>query len=122
MRQPPDDSSAEQLHGFAVYTLAETNEMLFALGSAPSVAVLAARNVDAEILGVIDLTNNAEAQIGTISLGQAIQFVANASVLGYDVRAAMVRYGELGTPSLRVGDCEQLWSQFGSALLEPDIT
>lgn len=44
-------------------------------------AVLAARNDDAEILGVLDLTNRTEAKLGAIRLGNAIQFVANASVL-----------------------------------------
>ncbi|QND60506.1 hypothetical protein [Mesorhizobium huakuii] len=82
-------------------------------------AVLAARNDDAEILGVLDLTNRTEAKLGAIRLGNAIQFVANASVLGYDVRAAMVFYGEPGTPSLRAKDCEQLWAQYGVALLQP---
>ncbi|TGV51290.1 hypothetical protein EN792_077535, partial [Mesorhizobium sp. M00.F.Ca.ET.149.01.1.1] len=82
-------------------------------------AVLAARGADAEIFGVIDLTSKNEARIGAISLGRAIQFVANASVLGYDVRGAMVLYGEPGTPSLRVWDCEHLWAQYGGALLLP---
>lgn len=82
-------------------------------------AVLAARNNDAEILGVLDLTNQTEAKFGATHLGDAIQFVANASVLGYDVHAAMVFYGEPGTPSLRAKDCEQLWAQFGAALLQP---
>ncbi|PZV36262.1 hypothetical protein [Mesorhizobium kowhaii] len=82
-------------------------------------AVLAARNDNAEILGVLDLTNRTEAKLGAIRLGNAIQFVANASVLGYDVRAAMVFYGEPGTPSLRAKDCEQLWAQYGVALLQP---
>ncbi|UVK57289.1 hypothetical protein DBIPINDM_008548 (plasmid) [Mesorhizobium sp. AR02] len=81
-------------------------------------AVLAARNNDAEILGVIDLTSKTEARLGTTRLGDAIQFVANASVLGYDVRAAMVFYGERGTPSLRTRDCEALWAQYGAALLQ----
>lgn len=82
-------------------------------------AVLAARNNDAEILGVLDLTNQKEAKFGATHLGDAIQFVANASVLGYDVHAAMVFYGEPGTPSLRAKDCEQLWAQYGAALLQP---
>jgi hypothetical protein len=58
-------------------------------------------------------------RIGAISLGHAIQFVANASVLGYDVRGAIVLYGERGTPSLRISDCEHLWAQYGGALLQP---
>ncbi|PZV38517.1 hypothetical protein [Mesorhizobium kowhaii] len=82
-------------------------------------AVLAARNNDAEILGVLDLTTKAEVQLAATRLGNAIQFVANASVLGYDVHAAMVFYGEWGTPSLRAKDCEQLWAQYGAALLQP---
>lgn len=88
--------------------------MLAAVG-----AVLAARDIDAEILGVVDLTSNTEAKLGITRLGNAIQFVANASVLGYDVRAAMVFYGEPGTPSLRAKDCEELWAQYGAALLQP---
>ena len=82
-------------------------------------AVLAARNNEAEILGVLDLTNKADAKIEAIRLGEAIQFVANATVLGYDVRKAMVFYGELGTPSLRAKDCEELWAKYGVALLRP---
>ncbi|TIQ36274.1 MAG: hypothetical protein E5X48_10850 [Mesorhizobium sp.] len=92
--------------------------MLLALDDAISTAVLAGRGADAEIFGVIDLTSNIEARIGTISLGRAIQFVANASVLGYDVRGAMIFYGDRGTPSLRVRDCEHLWAQYGGALLQ----
>ena len=80
-------------------------------------AALAARNEDAEILGVFDMTNNANAAIECRRLGEAIQFVANAPILGYDVRAAMVIYGEPGTPSLRVRDCERLWARYGQALL-----
>ena len=70
--------------------------MLLAMNNATSASVFAARGVDAEILGVVDLTNKTEAQIGPTSLGMAIQFVANASVLGYDVRKAMVFYGDPG--------------------------
>lgn len=92
--------------------------MLLALDDAISTAVLAGRGADAEVFGVIDLTSKIEVRIG-ISLGRAIQFVANASVLGYDVRGAMVLYGEPGTPSLRVWDCEHLWAQYGGALLQP---
>jgi hypothetical protein len=91
--------------------------MLLAVANAISTTVLAGRNGNAEIFGVVDLTNKTEAQIGPINLGMAIQFVANASVLGYDVRSAMVFYGEPGTPSLRARDCERLWAQFGGALL-----
>ncbi len=93
--------------------------MLLALDDARSMAVLAGRGKDAEIFGVIDLSSKTETRISAIGLGRAIQFVANASVLGYDVRGAMVLYGESGTPSLRVWDCERLWRQYGSALLEP---
>lgn len=82
-------------------------------------AVWAARSSSAEIFGVVDATNNAETRINDVSLGMAIQFVANATVLGYDVRSAMVFYGEPGTPSLRAKDCEQLWTQYGAALLQP---
>lgn len=93
--------------------------MLLALNDAISTAVLAGRNANAEIFGVIDLTCRNETRIGAISLGRAIQFVANASVLGYDVRNAMVLYGDPGTPSLRIWDCEHLWAQYSGALLQP---
>ncbi|MGX5843673.1 hypothetical protein ACWGTI_23420 [Mesorhizobium sp. ArgA1] len=93
--------------------------MLLALDDAMSMAVLAGRDAGAEIFGVIDLTSKIEVRIGAISLGRAIQFVANASVLGYDVRGAMVLYGEPGTPSLRKWDCERIWAQYGGALLQP---
>ncbi|MBZ9811116.1 hypothetical protein LB542_15985 [Mesorhizobium sp. BR1-1-9] len=93
--------------------------MLLAVNNAISTAVLAGRSANAEVFGVIDLTNKTEAEIGPISLGMAIQFVANGSVLGYDVRGAMVVYGEPGTPSLRARECERLWAQFGGALLRP---
>jgi len=81
-------------------------------------AVLAAKNSDAEIIGVIDLATKTEVKLATTRLGNAIRFVANASVLGYDVRAAMVFYGEPGTPSLRANDCEQLWAQYSATLLD----
>ncbi|WP_292620981.1 hypothetical protein [Mesorhizobium sp.] len=68
--------------------------MLLALDDAISTVVLAGRGADAEIFGVIDLTSKIEVRIGAISLGRAIQFVANASVLGYDVGGAMVLYGD----------------------------
>lgn len=93
--------------------------MLLARVEAISTNVLAGRAAEAEIFGLIDLTSKNEARIGAISLGRAIQFVANASVLGYDVRGAMVLYGEPGTPSLRAWDCEHLWAQYGGALLQP---
>ncbi|RVD55663.1 hypothetical protein EN828_27255 [Mesorhizobium sp. M2D.F.Ca.ET.185.01.1.1] len=92
--------------------------MLLALDDAISSAVLAGRGGDAEIFGVIDLSSKIETRIGAISLGRAIQFVANASVLGYDVRGAMVLYGLPGTPSLRKWDCDRLWAQYGGALLQ----
>ncbi|WP_181180742.1 hypothetical protein [Mesorhizobium sp. B2-4-6] len=44
---------------------------------------------------LLDAPSKIGTRIGAISLGRAIQFVANASVLGYDVRGAMVLYGEL---------------------------
>jgi hypothetical protein len=93
--------------------------MLLALDDAISTAVLAGRGASAEVFGVVDLNSKIETRISAISLGQAIQFVANASVLGYDVRSAMVLYGEPGTPSLRAWDCEHLWALFGGALLQP---
>ncbi len=92
--------------------------MLLAVNDAISSAVLAGRSGNAEVFGVIDLTNRIEVRIGATSLGMAIQFVANASVLGYDVRGAMVFYGEPGTPSLRARECERLWAQFGGVLLQ----
>lgn len=92
--------------------------MLLALSSAPDTEALSSRNADAEILGVLDLSNKTEAKFPIVRLGEAIQFVANASVLGYDVRAAMVFYGKSGTPSLRLIDCERLWAKYGAALLE----
>ena len=64
--------------------------MLLALDDAISSAVLADRGADVEIFGIIDLASKSETRMGPISLGRAIQFVANASVLGYDVRGAMV--------------------------------
>ncbi|TIV21674.1 MAG: hypothetical protein E5V99_28270, partial [Mesorhizobium sp.] len=78
----------------------------------------AGRGDDAEIFGVVDLTSKIETRIGAITLGHAIQFVANATVLGYDVRGAMVLYGLPGTPSLRKWDCDRLWAQYGGALLQ----
>ncbi|RWL50204.1 MULTISPECIES: hypothetical protein [unclassified Mesorhizobium] len=93
--------------------------MLLAVDDAISSAVLAGRGRDAEIFGVIDLTTKTEARFSTLSLGHAIQFVANASVLGYDVRGAMVLYGLQGKPSLRKWDCDRLWAQYGGALLQP---
>ncbi|WP_292341702.1 hypothetical protein [Mesorhizobium sp.] len=80
-------------------------------------AALAARNEEAQILGIVDTTTGSEATIDSRRLGEAIQFVANASILGYDVRAAMVFYGGLRLHSLRSRDCEQLWAKYGEALL-----
>lgn len=85
-------------------------------------AALAARNSVAQIIGVLDCTTKSDAAIDRCPLGEAIRFVANASILGYDVRAAMVIYGERGTPSLRARDCEQLWKKYGEALLQSDPT
>lgn len=82
-------------------------------------AALAARTQKANILGVFDVANNTEAVIESCLLGEAIHFVANASVLGYDVRAAVVVYGTAGTPHIRARDCAVLWATYGSALLEP---
>ncbi|WP_245463173.1 MULTISPECIES: hypothetical protein [unclassified Mesorhizobium] len=67
--------------------------MLLALDDAISSAVLAGRGADVEIFGVVDLTSKIETRISALSVGHAIQFVANASVLGYDVRGAMVHTG-----------------------------
>jgi hypothetical protein len=80
-------------------------------------AALAARNQEANISGVFDITSKTDAAIGSRCLGEAIQFVANAPIVGYDVRAAMVRYGAFGNPSLRATDCARLWEKFGEALL-----
>ncbi|TPN74533.1 hypothetical protein FJ987_24825 [Mesorhizobium sp. CU2] len=93
--------------------------MLLALDDALSTAVLAGRSEAAEIFGVIDLSTKAETRISGISLGRAIQFVANASVLGYECRGAMILYGQPGTPTLRIWNCEHLWAHYGGALLEP---
>ena len=92
--------------------------MLLAVDDAISLAVLAGKAADVEIFGVIDLNSKAEIRIGAISLGEAIRFVANASVLGYDVRGAMVLYELPGRPSLRKWDCDRLWMQYGGALLQ----
>lgn len=67
--------------------------MLLALGRTPETEPLSSRNANAEILGVFDLSNKTEAKFPIARLGEAIQFVANASVLGYDVRAAVVFMG-----------------------------
>ncbi|TIT83943.1 MAG: hypothetical protein E5W59_28230, partial [Mesorhizobium sp.] len=75
------------------------------------------RNTAAEILGVVDSANKTDAAVDVRRLGEAVQFLANAPILGYDVRAAMVLYGDLGTPTLRARDCEQLWAKYGKALL-----
>jgi len=80
-------------------------------------AVLAVRNKEAHILGVFDSTNKTNVTIDTRRLGEAVQFLANAPILGYEVRSAMVIYGDLGTPTLRARDCEQLWAKYGKALL-----
>ena len=77
-----------------------------------------ARNQEAQILGVLDTVDRASVPINSCSLGEAIRFVANAPIVGYDVRAAMVMYGQMGTPSLRAGDCATLWTKFGMALLQ----
>ena len=45
-------------------------------------AAWAARNEDAQILGVFDVANKTDAAIDPRRLGQAIQFVANAPVPG----------------------------------------
>jgi len=82
-------------------------------------AALAAKNEEAQILGVVDITTGSDAKIEPCRLGEAIQFVANASILGYDLRAAMVFYGRPELHSLRRRDCEQLWSKYGETLLRP---
>ena len=83
------------------------------------VAALEARHQEAQITGVLDITNKANAPIDSRRLGEAIRFVANAAIVGYDVRAARVMYGKTGTPSLRARDCAILWAKFGTALIEP---
>jgi hypothetical protein len=82
------------------------------------VAALEARNQEAQILGVLDITSNANAPVGPCTLGEAFRFIANAPIVRYDARAARVMYGETGTPSLRAGDCAILWAKFGMALLQ----
>ncbi|WP_348628246.1 hypothetical protein [Mesorhizobium sp. M4A.F.Ca.ET.050.02.1.1] len=49
-------------------------------------AVLAVRNTAAEILGVVDSANKTDAAVDVRRLGEAVQFLANAPILGYDVR------------------------------------
>jgi Xaa-Pro aminopeptidase len=90
---------------------------LHMMDEAAMAAALAARNEDAQILGVFDVANKTDAAIDARRLGEAIQFVANAPILGYDVRAAMIMYGEPGRPTLRARDCELLWARYGEALL-----
>lgn len=80
-------------------------------------AVLAVRNKEAQIRGVVDSANKADATVDVHCVGEAVQLVANAPILGFDVRAAVVTYGDLGTPTLRARDCEQLWAKYGKALL-----
>lgn len=82
--------------------------------------VFALRKEAVEIVGVFDAANNRDAAIDPRPLGEAIQFVANASVLGYDVRSAMIFYGTPGTPSLRTNDCERLWDKYGMSLVRSD--
>ncbi|MBZ9739731.1 MULTISPECIES: hypothetical protein [unclassified Mesorhizobium] len=83
-------------------------------------AVLASREDEVQVLGVFDAVNKKEAALELRSLGEAVQFIANASVLGYDVRAAMIFFGPRERPSLRVQHCEQLWAKYGMLLLAPD--
>ncbi|MEZ2330649.1 hypothetical protein AB6802_13070 [Mesorhizobium sp. RCC_202] len=84
-------------------------------------AVLAARNRDAQIIGVVDQTSTTtDPAFESCRLGEAIQFVANASILGYDVRSAIVLSEESGTPNLRLRECDQLWTKYGQALLQSD--
>ena len=87
------------------------------MANAISTIILAGRSGNSEIFGLVDLNDKAEAQISPVNLGMAIQFVANASVLGYDVRSAMVFYGGPGTPSLRARDCERSGGRQPSANL-----
>ena len=68
-------------------------------------AAFEARNQEAQVLGVTDTVDRTSVPINSCRLGEAIRFVANAPIVGYHVRAAMVRYGETGTPSLRASDC-----------------
>ena len=59
-------------------------------------AAFEARNQEAQVLGVTDTVDRASVPINSCRLGEAIRFVANAPIVGYDVRAAMVMYGERG--------------------------
>ncbi|WP_246696498.1 hypothetical protein [Mesorhizobium sp. SARCC-RB16n] len=85
-------------------------------------AVLASRDDEVPVLGVFDAANKKEAAIELLRLGEAVQFIANASVLGYDVRSAMIFYGAPGAPSLRARHCEQLWAKYGMLLVTSDCS
>ncbi|ESY89130.1 hypothetical protein NKI51_09355 [Mesorhizobium australicum] len=85
-------------------------------------AVLASRDDEVRVLGVFDAANKKEAAIELRRLGDAVHFIANASVLGYDVRSAMIFYGNAGVPSLRAQHCEQLWAKYSTLLVEPDCS
>ncbi|UCI10679.1 hypothetical protein [Mesorhizobium sp. B1-1-8] len=82
-------------------------------------SVLASRDQEARIFGVFDQVNKQDTAIDVGRLGEAIHFIANASILGYDVRSAVVIYGEPQSTSLRLGQCEQLWARYGQSLMVP---
>ncbi|BAB48045.1 hypothetical protein [Mesorhizobium japonicum] len=81
-------------------------------------AVFALRHVRARIMGVVDAREHKGAQIEDRYLGQAIAFIAQAPMDGFDVRAAVVLYGERGNESLRAQDCAQLWAKYGKTIAE----
>ncbi|MBZ9798399.1 hypothetical protein [Mesorhizobium sp. ES1-4] len=79
-------------------------------------AVLASRDDEVQVLGVFDAANKKEASVELRRLGEAVHFIANASVLGYDVRSAIIFHA--GAPILRAKQCEQLWAKHGALLVE----
>ncbi|UCI32998.1 hypothetical protein [Mesorhizobium sp. B4-1-4] len=83
-------------------------------------AVLASRDDEVQVLGVFDAANKKEASLELRRLGEAVHFLANASVLGYDVRSAIIFHGVAGAPSLRAKQCEQLWAKHGALLVKWD--
>ena len=71
-------------------------------------AVFALRHVRARIVRIIDTRDSRGAEIADRYLGQAIVFIAQATMIGYDVRFAAVLYGEHDTESLRPRLCAAL--------------
>lgn len=50
-------------------------------------AVLASRDYEVQVLGIFDAANKKEVAVELCRLGEAVQFSANASVLGSDARS-----------------------------------